>query len=156
VYLNFTVPPTENRRFEKKIALENTLTYQKEYLNVVYDPEGTSYTSTTGWHFSTSDYIVLTILLIIVGTIYYTLKSSPVVHPQQMPPQNPNLGAPDRGGFNYGPRSTNPIIPHTGILNDYQNTPRQRPGVGLGLDNFDRFSSAGNPTSFMNRMKPSS
>jgi len=131
VYINLTIPHQETRKYEKKLAVENILTGQKEILTLSYDPEGT-YTTAPGWHLSTSDYIVLTVLGVVVCTLIYTLRSN----------------TPAQSSFGYGSGSVygggGPQIAGTGFIpqrnpgnpnpnffgNDFNGTPRQRPMGG--------------------------
>jgi len=88
VILNITIPSSDSRRFEKRLILENTLSQQKEVLYISYDPESTT-SATTGFHFSTSDYIVLIILVLVVAALYYSLKGSS--NPNPVVDKGPNV-----------------------------------------------------------------
>ena len=61
---------------------------QKETFTIIYDPEGSvsSYPAgPSGWGLGTSDYIVLTILVIVVGTLLNSLRKPGNAEPVYRP-----------------------------------------------------------------------
>ena len=94
--------------------IENLAANQKEIITILYDPEGNSnlYAAPSEWGLGTSDYIVLTILVIVVGTLLNSLrKSGSPVEPYRPP---------GVGGFYQGRPSREETF-----FSDV-NTPRQR------------------------------